>query len=78
MVADSMTHHFIAIGNALSCVTVDAHNRVTETPPHLLDWIGYPWLALRQHIERLGGTYGEIDGDDLLALRDFKRIVRDA
>ena len=64
-----MIYYFIGLGNALSCVTVDDHNRVTETPPHLLDWIGYPWLALRQHVERLGGTYGELDGDDLLSYK---------
>ena len=64
-----MTPYWLSLGNALSCVTVDSHNRVTETPPHLEPWIGMPWLALRQHVERLGGTYGELDGDDLLSYK---------
>ena len=66
-----MTHHWLAYGNALACVTVDEHKRISEVPPCLAKWTGYPLLALRKHLERMGSVqHGELSGEDLLAVAE--------
>lgn len=64
-----MTHHYIAIGNALSCVTVDDHNRCAELPPGLSRWLWRPWPDLLRHLERYGEVqHGEMTEDCLTRL----------